>query len=77
MKLPAPMKVYTIRDHTGAESTHLAVNEEGAIQAHMIHYGQLQLTGKVEVVSIKELIDVKDRNTICYNLHCQLAGANK
>jgi len=70
------MKVYTLRDYTGCESTHLAVSYRSAIQAHLVHYGLLYLKGEIEIVNIKELRDIKDRSTICWDLSCTLAGTS-
>lgn len=69
------MKIHVIKDYTGVTSTHLAMNFEAAVQAHLVHYGLLHLKGKVELISVKELIEVEDRDTICWNLNCCLAGA--
>jgi hypothetical protein len=72
--MKSPMKVYTIRDHAGCESTHLAVSSEAAIQAHLFHYGLLYLEGEITIVSVKELIDV-ERSSICWEPTCCLIGA--
>lgn len=69
------MKVYTLRDHKGSESTHLAIDFDAAIQAHLMHYGLLGLYGDIEEISCKELSEIKDRSTICWDLNCCLVAA--
>ena len=74
MKQPPLMKLYTIKDYTGAQSTHLAVSAESAVQAHMMHHGLLYLRGRVEVLKVEELIDIEDRSTICWEPRCCMMG---
>lgn len=69
------MKVYTVRDHTGEETIHLATDFFAAVQAHLTHFGLLYMK-EVKLVSVRELIDVKDRNSICWHTRCVLAGAD-
>jgi hypothetical protein len=59
--------VYKVTDHTGAESSHEAVNEEGAVQAHLVHYGLLYLCKepKVEISS----------GVPCKGEYCKLAAS--
>lgn len=75
MKPKKLMKVYTLRDYTGCESTHLAIDLKAAIQAHLMHYGLLGLNGDIKEVSCKEPSEIKDRSTICWNLTCCLVAA--
>lgn len=69
------MKVYTVRDYAGETTTHLAVDFKAAVQAHLIHFGLLYLKREIGVVCIKELKEVKDRSTVCWDKYCCLAGA--
>ena len=69
------MKVYKLKDYTGSESTHLAINKDSAIQAHLQHYGLLSLPGDIHVIEEIELKDLKDRSTICWEPLCVLVGA--
>ena len=75
-KQRAPMKVRTVRDYTGMESTHLSTNNESAIQAHLTHYGLLYLKEDPEITKTQELSEIEDRKTICWNTICCLAAAN-
>ena len=69
------MKVHTLRDYTGCESTHLAIDFEAAVQAHLMHYGLCGLNGDIEEIDCKELSEIEDRNTICWDLNCCLVAA--
>jgi len=70
------MLVYTVTDHTGEITKHLAVDKEGAIQAHLIHFGLLYLKEEPlvsEGVSLSEY--KKDRSEICWELGCALVSS--
>ena len=69
------MKVFVLKDHTGAESTHLAADLEAAIQAHLVHFGLPHLNGEIEVISVRDLKEIKDRGSICWKFYCCIAGA--
>lgn len=72
------MLVYDVKDYTGAESRHLAIDKEAAIQAHLIHYGLLYLKEPPEVSNGIPLSKFKNnRKTICWDLSCCLAGGTK
>lgn len=60
------MKVYTVRDYVGSTSTHLVLNFDSAVQAHMIYHGLLHIAGEITQVRVVELQDVEDRNTVCW-----------
>ena len=68
------MRVFTVLDHTGESTNHFAVGAEEAIQAHLVHFGLLGLE-KSPTVTVQDLIDVKDRSIICWDIECCLVGA--
>lgn len=72
------MLIYCVKDHTGAETKHLAINKESAIQAHMIHFG---LTGLKEKPKVDEGIKLSEfvmsRKEICWDSICSLVAATK
>jgi len=69
------MLVYTVKDHTGEETTHLAISKESAIQAHLIHFSLLYLLSVPEVSEGILLSKIKDRKTICWDPNCCIVGA--
>lgn len=69
------MLVYTVEDHTGAITIHLALNKESAIQAHLMHFGLRYLEVYPNVSEGVPLSEIKDRSIICWDVHCALAGA--
>ena len=71
------MAVYDVEDYTGEKSIHLSVNKESAIQAHLMHYGLFYINGWVKVVRIRKLIEIKNRDSICWDSHCCLVAATE
>lgn len=71
------MAVYDVEDYTKAKSTHLSVNKESAVQAHLMHYGLLYISGWIKVVRVRELREVKNRDTVCWDSHCCLVVATE
>ena len=70
------MKVFTVTDHTGETTKHLALNKEFAIQAHLIHFGLIWLEKEPIVDEGEDLINFKNnRSEICWDKYCCLAGA--
>jgi hypothetical protein len=70
------MLVYDVEDSTGAKSRHLAINKKSAIQAHLVHYGLSYLKEPPTISNGVSLNEFTDRNSICWNKHCCLAGAS-
>ena len=69
------MLVYRVKDHTGDETYHLAVNKDSAIQAHLVHFGLSYLSHVPEVSDGKNLGEFEDRSIICWDTYCCLAAA--
>lgn len=70
------MKVFTVTDHTGETTKHLAVNKESAIQAHLVHFGLFYLKEEPKVNEGKDLSNFKNsRDEICWDTYCCMAGA--
>jgi len=69
------MLVYKVKDHTGEETLHLAVNKVSAIQAHLVHFGLAYLKEVPQVSDGVCLEGIPNRNTICWDVYCCLAGA--
>ena len=72
------MLVYTVTDHTGESTKHLAASKESAIQAHLVHFGLIYLNQEPEVDNGIPLSEFKDnRDQICWDTICCLVGATK
>jgi len=70
------MKVFTVIDHTGETTKHLAVNKLSAIQAHLVHFGLSYLEKEPKVDGGIELSNFKDnRDEICWDIYCCITGA--
>jgi len=65
------MHIYETKDYTGATCRHFAVNPSAAIQAHLVHFGLLSLSGPIEVTEITQSLRKED---VCNDPYCQLAG---
>jgi len=71
------MEVYVVQDHSTcrAKSIHFAVDEEAAIQAHLVHYGLLGLDERPKVRCVGGLPRIR-RDRICWDVRCVLTGAS-
>lgn len=70
------MKVYSLIDYTGSKSVHLAKNFDSAVQAHLQHYGLLHLSGNIKQTEVRDLKNIKDRSSICWDSFCVIAGVS-
>lgn len=70
------MKIFTVTDHTGATTKHLAINKISAIQAHLVHFGLSYLEKEPIVDNGITLSNIKyNRTEICWDKYCCLTGA--
>lgn len=53
---------------------HLAMSEEGAVQAFLIHHGMMGYSGKLEITNEGPITAETDRESICLDPHCVLYG---
>jgi len=66
-------KAFVVIDHTNEKSIHMALGREGAIQAHMVHYGLLCLNQEPRVRSTRSLPQQR-RERLCWDSLCLLAS---
>ena len=62
--------VWHTTDSDGGDRRHLAMCEEGAVQAHLLHYGMLGYNGQLSAVDEGRITIDTDRKNICLDPHC-------
>jgi len=67
------VKAFVVIDETGAKSIHMALNKEGSIQAHLVHYGLTCLHFEPRVRCTNKLPMMK-RERMCWDSLCLLAS---
>ena len=66
--------IWHTSDDYGKDCRHLAMCEEGAIQAHLLHYGMMGCNGVIKAVDEGTLNAETDRGTICFDPNDVLYG---
>ena len=67
------VKAFVVIDHTKAKSIHMALNKDGAIQAHLIHYGLVGLDLEPKVRCTNRLPMMR-RERMCWDSLCLLGS---
>lgn len=61
-------------DREGEACRHLAISEEGAMQAFLLHHGMIGYSGKLKIIDEGPITAERDRGAICFDPHCVLYG---
>lgn len=62
---------YTV-DADGSGCRHLAMGREGALQAHLIHFGMMGYSKEIKFKDEGCINEKTDRSSVCMDAHCVL-----
>jgi len=66
--------IWETRDEDGESARHLCQSEEGAIQAHLLHYGLVPCDQEITAKDIGKIGPTTERDGICFDPTCVLYG---
>ncbi len=66
--------VWYTTDEDNNSCRHLAMNRDGAMQAHMLHHGMMGLNGAFAAVDEGAIGSRTNRDDVCFDPSCVLYG---